>query len=80
MEVASHLLSHRKNPEKSIKWKSHTVYGAMLQLFRYGVFGKPGEGPAIKDIGAGWAQSHGWRKKGEKAFFIEWAKVIKEVD
>ena len=76
IEIALNMLSDHRNPEKSIKWrKGRKGYGEVLQKFRYGVFGKPGEGLAVGDIGAGWAGEHGWKKKGQKAFFCEWEKI-----
>lgn len=60
-----------KNPEKQIKGRHPLILNS-----NYGVF-HPKEkcGPAIKDIGKHWKTQNNYKKKGTKAFFVEWEKV-----
>jgi hypothetical protein len=42
--------------------------------WRYGVYAKPGDAPAIRDIGRDWMKQSGLQKQGNKAFFVNWEK------
>jgi hypothetical protein len=63
-----------RNPEKQLKWKPTVRYGRIFQGMRYGVYGKPGDGPAVKDIGGAWREENGWTKGASPAFFTRWER------
>lgn len=70
------LLDGRRNPEKQLKWR----HLHPLQAFRYGVYGSPGKGAAVVDIGRTWKTEHGWKKvdnagNNNKAFFTKWETI-----
>jgi hypothetical protein len=48
--------------------------------YRYGVYGYPGMGAAVQDIGRDWKIKNGWMKvdnegRDNKAFFTRWEKT-----
>ena len=68
------LLDPTRNPEKQF----HHGDPALLEevdKWRYGVFARPNEPSAIRDIGRKWMVANGWRKAGSKAFFTTWEKI-----
>jgi hypothetical protein len=42
--------------------------------WRYGVYAKPNQPNVIADLGRKWMVEHRLRKKGNKAWFLEWEK------
>jgi hypothetical protein len=40
--------------------------------WRYGVYAKPNDPPAILDIGRKWMVENKLRKRGNKAWFTQW--------
>ena len=68
------LLLSDRNPEKQFH-RGHPLLMEEIPKWRYGVFGKPNQGPAIRDIGREWMVEHGWAKEGNKAHFTQWTKV-----
>lgn len=67
-------LDENKNPEKQFHVKSGSL-AEEIQKWDYGVYSKPGWSPVIQDLGRKWAVKNGWKKKGSKAYFLEWEKV-----
>lgn len=63
-----------KNPEKQFHHGSPGLIAEVLN-WQYGIYAKPGEPPAIRDIGRRWLNANGLRKRGSKAFFTEWEEV-----
>lgn len=66
-------LDKDKNPEKQFHQKGG-VFEKEAVEWEYGVFGRPGMGPYIKDLGRQWMVDNNFRKKGTKAFFTHWTK------
>jgi hypothetical protein len=69
-------LDDKRNPEKQIQFpeKKEKLYNEIVG-WRYGVWAKPGDPPLIKDIGRGWIEGAGWRKQGNRSFFVRWEKT-----
>lgn len=68
------FLEPEKNPEKQFH-HGHPELLKEIERWRYGVFGRPGQGPAIRDIGREWMVENGYRKAGTKAFFTQWERT-----
>lgn len=64
------VLDPNKNHEKQIKG-----HKPILLNSHFGVFHPPESPPAVYDIGRAWMKDHGFKKKGTKAFFVEWESV-----
>lgn len=62
-----------KNPEKQFHHGPMEILRRVIQ-YRYGVYGKPGTGPFIRDIGREWMQKNSWVKSGNKSFFTVWER------
>ena len=71
--VRCHLRSDY-NPEKIFHARGGEIHNEILR-WRYGVYGKPGWRPVIRDIGRRWMIENNYRKSGSKAFFLKWEKV-----
>jgi len=67
---APHLDTTR-NPEKQFHHGSPALM-AEVDRWQFGVFARPNELPAIRDIGRAWMVEHGFRKAGSKAHFTHW--------
>jgi hypothetical protein len=63
-----------KNPEKQFHHGPQEIINEVAQ-WRFGVFSQPNMPPAIHDLGREWAAQTNWRKKGSKAWFLEWEEV-----
>lgn len=61
----------KKNPEK----QHYPRLKEFFDQYTWGVYGLPGTGPVVRDIGRSWMVKNGYRKKGNKAHFIEWVKI-----
>lgn len=63
------------NPEKQVKGRrgSHPI-NTIINMSRFGCFHPQESNPAIKDIGRQWMIENGFKKKGNKAFFVEWER------
>lgn len=72
---AKHLNPNR-NPEKQFHRGPLEIIRTVLQ-YNYGVYGKPGMGPYIRDIGRHWMVENGWAKEGVKSHFTMWQKTSK---
>jgi len=59
------------NPEKEIKGVDHNRL-MWLQKWDYGVFSRPNESEAIRDIGREWRHHNGFLKCGFEPTFTEW--------
>jgi hypothetical protein len=70
-----HHLNENKNPEKQFHVKTGPI-AEEVQKWNFGVYGKPGWGLVIQDLGRKWMVKNGWRKKGSKAFFLEWERAM----
>ena len=68
-------LDEIRNPEKQFHNRGRTPVMNEVYKWEYGVWSIPGSQPLISDIGRRWMVENGFRKKGTKAFFIEWEKV-----
>lgn len=68
-----HLLTDR-NPEKQFHGGNDKLVDEVLR-WKYGVYGKPNRPNYIRDMGREWAVKNQWKKKGNKAHFMEWEKV-----
>jgi len=64
-------LSSNSNPEKQFHHGHPQLMEEVLR-WRYGVYAKPLSPPTVRDIGREWMVKHGFRKKGNKAFFTVW--------
>lgn len=67
-------LDETRNPEKQFHHGPPELM-AEIDKWRYGVFAKPNEPPAIRDIGREWMVKNSWRKAGNKAFFTQWEEI-----
>jgi hypothetical protein len=69
-----------KNPEKQLQFPEHNSASMLREIlkWRYGVWAFPERPALIKDIGREWIAKHGWQKKGNKAFFMEWERAENE--
>lgn len=76
IKIGLKMLSSERNPEKTLKWRASSKgLGGMLQKFRYGVYGTPGKGSAVRDTGKNWKELNRWKKQGSQANFMVWEKV-----
>lgn len=78
-EFINTVFPHMKpemNPEKQFQGTNQAITMLMQRPHRrYGVWAKPGDGPAVKDIGREWMKENGYVKKGAAAFFTEWERT-----
>ncbi len=61
------------NPEKQFHHGPKEIMDEVLR-WRYGVYAKPNQPNVIADLGRKWMVEHRLRKKGNKAWFLEWEK------
>jgi len=64
-------MSPDRNPEKQIKWRNKELW-EHLHDKPFGLFQETDSPAAIKDIGRKWMVKHGFKKKGNRAWFTEW--------
>jgi hypothetical protein len=69
---AVNVLDPSSNPEKQFH---HGPAAEIVDQWRFGVWGPPNSGPAVKDIGREWMVKNGYKKAGNKAFFDTWERV-----
>lgn len=62
------------NPEKQIKGKIHPCITQSINAHRFGSFHPQNKEPSIKDTGRKWMMENGYKKKGNKAWFVNWEK------
>jgi len=62
-----------KNPEKQFHRGPKEIMNEVAK-WSYGVYGTPKESAMIRDIGRRWMIENNWKKKGSKAYFMEWEK------
>lgn len=62
------------NPEKQFH-HGHPHLMEHVLNHEYGNWGRPGDGPYVRDIGRDWMIQNGHAKKGNKAHFTQWEKV-----
>lgn len=67
------LMDPEKNPEKQFQGPHREMMDEMMQ-WCYGVYAKPGDPPAIRDIGREWMAKNNFHKIGNKAFFTNWGR------
>lgn len=71
--VAPHI-DTKLNPEKQFHHGPKKIM-EIIPKWRYGVYAKPEELPAIADIGRKWMVENKMKKKGVKAWFTEWEGI-----
>lgn len=62
-----------KNPEKQFHRGPKEIMDEVAE-WSYGVYGTPKESAMIRDIGRKWMIENKWKKKGSKAYFMEWER------
>lgn len=65
------LIDNALNPEKQF----HAGNGKLVReslRWRYGVYGGRNQPPSVQDIGREWMVEQGYRKRGNKAYFVQW--------
>jgi len=62
-----------KNPEKQFHRGPKEIMEEVAK-WSYGVYGTPKESAMIRDIGRKWMIENKWKKKGSKAYFMEWER------
>lgn len=67
-------IDDRHNPEKQFHHGHANILLTVLD-HEFGNWGKPGDGPYIRDIGRQWMVENGFAKKGNKSHFTEWEKT-----
>jgi hypothetical protein len=70
--IAPHI-DTKTNPEKQFHRGPKEIM-CVVKKWRYGVYAKPDEPPAIADLGRKWMVENKLRKKGNKAWFTQWEK------
>ena len=63
-----------KNPEKQFHSGNEELLKEVLR-WQYGVYSFPNMVNYIQDLGRKWASENGWKKKGSKAFFLQWERT-----
>lgn len=71
---AAWFLSPEKNPEKQFHCGPRLLLDEVSK-WRYGVYARPGDPPAIQDIGRKWMIENNLCKAGSKAFFTHWEEA-----
>lgn len=69
------LLDPSRNPEKQFHRGGPPEILKEALAWRYGVYGKPGQEPAIQDIGREWMIKNNLAKAGSKAYFTHWERT-----
>ena len=67
------LLDTKFNPEKQFHGGNDKLVKEVIK-WRYGVYGGQESPHSVIDIGREWMIKNGFRKKGNKAWFLEWEK------
>jgi hypothetical protein len=67
-------LDPEQNPEKQFHHGRPELL-AEVDRWRYGVFAKPDQGAAVRDIGREWMAANGLAKAGSKAWFTGWRQA-----
>ncbi len=70
------FIHNRSNPEKQFQFPERNL--PLLEeilKWKYGVWAKPGDSPAIQDIGRAWISKTNWKKEGSKSFFMRWKEI-----
>ena len=73
-EVVDYL-DPEKNPEKQFHRGGHPRILSAVQRYRWGIWSRPGDPPAIRDIGRQWMVENGYRKEGNKSYFVKWTGI-----
>ena len=73
VENTAPFIDTTKNPEKQFHRGPKEIMDEVAK-WEYGVYGTPKECPMIRDIGRKWMIENKWKKKGSKAYFMEWEK------
>lgn len=71
MKYCLPYMSASSNPEKQIKGHNMAI-SRIIDRHRFGSFQEQNKPKAINDIGREWMVKNNFRKKGSKAFFVEW--------
>lgn len=69
------LLDGKRNPEKQFHRGGPPELLKEVARWRYGVYARPGDPPAISDIGRKWMTRNNLSKAGSKAYFTHWEEV-----
>jgi len=62
-----------KNPEKQFHRGPFEIMKEIAK-WSFGVYGTPEQSAMIRDIGRKWMIKNKWKKKGSKAYFMEWER------
>jgi hypothetical protein len=73
IESTAPHINTKLNPEKQFHRGPEEIM-KVVDKWRFGVYAKPNEPNAIADLGRRWIVEHKLRKKGSKAWFLEWEK------
>lgn len=68
------LLDPKVNPEKQFHGGNDKLVKEVLK-WRYGVYSQKNQPEAIRDLGRDWMIQEGYRKKDNKAWFINWRRA-----
>lgn len=84
MKKVCDIVNPNSNPEKQIKGSCSKEMFDLIQDHRFGIYHYQNSDPAIKDLGRQWMIDNGYRKAGNKAWFVQWEKtendkIIKKV-
>ena len=73
IENTVNFIDTTKNPEKQFHRGPKEIMEEVAK-WSYGVYGTPKQSAMIRDIGRRWMVENKWKKKGSKAYFMEWEK------
>lgn len=73
IERTVNYIDTTKNPEKQFHRGPKEIMDEVAK-WSYGVYGTPEQSAMIRDIGRKWMIKNKWKKKGSKAFFMEWER------
>ena len=74
VKEARKYLFDKLNPEKQFRPTQQVLFRNVVEKWDYGVYAKPGDFPAIWDLGRSWMVNHGYIKEGGSGF-IRWVKA-----
>lgn len=75
MKKVLNIINPNNNPEKQIKGSCSKEMFDLISDHRFGIYHYQNYTPAIKDLGRNWMIENGYRKAGNKAWFVKWEKV-----
>jgi hypothetical protein len=76
MKDCLEFIDPKINPEKQIKGRRYVhPINTIVNMSKFGCFHPKNSPPAVIDIGREWMVKNNFKKKGNKAFFVEWEKI-----